>query len=86
MKRRIRVIALMIVVFSLTSAVNADEIGELREMIRKQMDRFPDKNLTILCGHTHGEGEARISDNIFVKTGGARYQYPEVQKIITIST
>jgi len=40
MQQRILVAALMFVVFSQTSAVNADEIGELREMIQKQAEQL----------------------------------------------
>ncbi len=52
------------------------------EMIRNVMQDYSEKSLTVLCGHTHGAGESRIGDNIFVKTGGARYGYPKVQEII----
>ena len=40
MQQRIRVVALMIVVFSQTSAVNADETGELRELIQNQHEQL----------------------------------------------
>lgn len=56
------------------------------EMMRRVMAEFPTKMLTVLCGHTHGDGHVWISDNIFVKTGGARYNHPRVQEIITIDS
>jgi predicted phosphohydrolase len=37
--------------------------------------------LTVLCGHSHGENELDISDNIHVSTGGAIYYEPEINKI-----
>ncbi|MBN1482531.1 phosphoesterase [candidate division KSB1 bacterium] len=54
------------------------------EMIRSVMSQHPDKMLTVLCGHTHGEGQVWITDNIFVKTGGAQYRFPRVQEILKI--
>lgn len=48
------------------------------------MKKFPDKTLTVLCGHTHGKGQAHISENILVKTGGATYRKPEIQEIIEL--
>ncbi|MDQ8182201.1 metallophosphoesterase [Pelagicoccus sp. SDUM812005] len=46
------------------------------------METNPDKTLTVLCGHTHGQGKANILDNLNVQTGGAAYGYPKLQKII----
>jgi predicted MPP superfamily phosphohydrolase len=40
-----------------------------------------EKKLTVLCGHTHGSGEAHIRDNILVLTGKARYGHPEIQQV-----
>lgn len=54
------------------------------QVIQQIMAEQPDKMLTILSGHTHDASETWISDNIFVKTGGAIYRHPKVQEIITI--
>ena len=54
------------------------------EMLRAIMAQHPNTMMTLLCGHTHGQGEVWISDNIFVKTGGARYHYPKVQEVIVV--
>jgi len=43
------------------------------------MHKHPDKNLTILCGHTHSGGMCQILPNLFVKTGGANYGQPAIQ-------
>ena len=40
--------------------------------------------MTVLCGHTHGRGEARILENLLVLTGGATYGKPEVQRILEV--
>ncbi len=36
----------------------------------------PDREVTVLCGHTHGSGEARILKNLVAITGEARYGAP----------
>src|SRR5262249_16013961 len=46
------------------------------------MRAHPQQHATVLCGHTHGRGEARIMDNLLVLTGGATYGKPEVQRIL----
>jgi Icc protein len=47
------------------------------------MRHYPKRELTVLCGHTHGRGEARLGEhqNIHVLTGGAEYGAPEVQRV-----
>jgi len=44
----------------------------------------PDRKMTVLCGHTHGVGEAVILPNLRVLTGGARYGQPTVQLVIEV--
>jgi predicted MPP superfamily phosphohydrolase len=44
----------------------------------------PDRNFVVLCGHTHGEGEAQILPNLRVYTGGAEYGIPAMNGIIRI--
>jgi len=46
------------------------------------MRAHPDCRLTVLCGHTHGEGEATILPNLLVKTGGAEYGKPRFNELI----
>jgi len=50
----------------------------------KVMQENPQCHLTVLCGHTHSEGEASILPNLYVKTGGAVYGSPQSQKLIKI--
>ena len=45
------------------------------------MQRHPDLKLTVLCGHTHSNGESHPLPNITVYTGHAEYGVPEIQKI-----
>lgn len=42
----------------------------------------PTRELTVLCGHTHGAGEVQVLPNLFVRTGGARYGKPALQGVI----
>lgn len=51
------------------------------EMLLEVMQQYPDRKLTVLCGHTHGQGQARIRDNLQVLTGGAHYHAPQIQKV-----
>ena len=48
------------------------------------MQARPDRDLTVLCGHTHGEGQAEILPNLRVWTGGADYGKPRVERILVI--
>ena len=50
----------------------------------KVMLDYPDKQLTVLCGHTHGQIEAQILDNLRVMTGGAEYGRPEIQRVFEL--
>jgi 3',5'-cyclic AMP phosphodiesterase CpdA len=47
------------------------------------MQSHPECRLTVLCGHTHGQGEVSILPNLHVKTGGAEYGQPK--EIIAIT-
>ena len=44
------------------------------------MRQWPTKQLTVLCGHTHGAGEASPLPNVSIYTGGAVYGDPQVQE------
>jgi predicted MPP superfamily phosphohydrolase len=46
--------------------------------ILEVMRLHPDKRLTVLCGHTHGHGEAQPRRNVQVITGGAKYGEPAI--------
>jgi hypothetical protein len=44
----------------------------------------PDRRMTVLCGHTHGAGEAQVLPNLKVLTGGAVYGSPTAQRVIEV--
>ncbi len=52
------------------------------DVLYSEMKKRPQKHLTVLCGHTHGQGEARILENLQVFTGGATYGQPKIQRIL----
>ena len=49
------------------------------EMLLEEIDARSDRELLVLCGHTHGAGVYRPRSNVEVRTGGAEYGAPEVQ-------
>lgn len=53
------------------------------EVLYEVMSKHTEKEMLVLCGHTHGVGEVQILPNLLVKTGGAIYGRPELQDIIT---
>ena len=58
--------------------------GAAGETLRDVMAEHPGQELTVLCGHTHGSGEAKILPNLTVKTGGAEYYKPSLQPPVTV--
>ncbi|MHB1038575.1 MAG: metallophosphoesterase family protein [Pirellulales bacterium] len=48
------------------------------------MTAHPDRQLTVLCGHTHSPGEARPLPNLRVLTGGAQYGRPVIQQVFEL--
>ncbi|MFH1303965.1 MAG: metallophosphoesterase [Planctomycetota bacterium] len=55
------------------------------DALRSIMLLYPEKKLTVLCGHTHSSGEANVADNITVLTGKAEYGKPEIQRILEVT-
>ncbi len=51
------------------------------DAILAAMRQWPQRQLTVLCGHTHGSGEARPMENVLILTGGAEYGHPTVQRL-----
>jgi hypothetical protein len=54
------------------------------EVLRAQALAHPDRKITVVCGHTHGAGEAQIEANLRVLTGGAEYRRPVLQRVIAV--
>jgi len=50
----------------------------------RHMEANQDKELLVLCGHTHGEGEAQILPNLRVLTAKAKYGHPKLQGVIEV--
>jgi 3',5'-cyclic-AMP phosphodiesterase len=51
------------------------------DVILEVMAAHPDRQLLVLCGHTHGGGRCQIRDNVEVLTGAAVYREPQVQQV-----
>jgi 3',5'-cyclic-AMP phosphodiesterase len=52
------------------------------QVILETMAARPDKRLTVLCGHTHGQGEVEPLPNLRVITGGAEYGHPAIARML----
>jgi len=48
------------------------------------MSAHPNHTMTVLCGHTHSSGVARILPNLVVHTGGAQYGKPAIQQVLEL--
>jgi len=48
------------------------------------MSAYPDHTMTVLCGHTHSSGFARILPNLVVHTGAAQYGQPTIQQVLEL--
>jgi 3',5'-cyclic-AMP phosphodiesterase len=48
------------------------------------MPRFPDRRLTVLCGHTHGSGFTQPLANLRIHTGGAEYGQPVLHQVLEV--
>lgn len=55
------------------------------EVLREQALARPERALTVICGHTHGSGEAQIEANLRVLTGGAVYRRPQLQRVLELA-
>ena len=54
------------------------------EVLRELAAAHPRREITALCGHTHGAGEAQILANLRVLTGGAEYRRPALQRVLDV--
>ncbi len=54
------------------------------DVLREVMEARPDKDLTVLCGHTHGEGYVEVLPNLRVRTGGSVYGKPMLQPDVVV--
>jgi Icc protein len=54
------------------------------EVLVEIMATHPDRELTVLCGHTHGAATYQPLANLLVLTGGAEYGSPVVQRVFEV--
>jgi len=54
------------------------------DVLAEAMLAHPDRQMTVLCGHTHGAGEAQVLPNLHVLTGGAEYGRPKLQRRLAV--
>lgn len=54
------------------------------EALKEVVEGRPDKQVLVLCGHTHGAGRTQPLPNLEVRTGGAEYGRPAIQEILLI--
>lgn len=55
------------------------------DVLLGMMQEHSECKLTVLCGHTHGQGEAEVLPNLHVRTGGAEYGEPKLQEVIEVA-
>lgn len=53
----------------------------LGDFLRKTAAEHPDREILVLCGHTHAAAEVQMGENLRVLTGGAEYSHPAVQRM-----
>lgn len=53
--------------------------GQVGKALREAARKHAASSMTVLCGHTHHAGMARIADNLVVHTGAAQYGTPAIQ-------
>jgi len=52
----------------------------LGDVLLSEAARRPDRQVTVLCGHTHSGGECHPLPNLRVLTGAAEYSHPGIQQ------
>jgi len=52
------------------------------KVLKEAMEHSPNREMTVFCGHTHGNGVTDILPNLRVITGGAIYGKPGIQKTL----
>ena len=55
------------------------------EVLQAAMSDRTDRTMTVLCGHTHGQGEVDILPNLRVLTGKAVYGHPGIQRVLNVT-
>jgi len=55
------------------------------DVLEAAMTARPDREMTVLSGHTHTAHERHILPNLTVRTGAARYGRPVLQDVVTVT-
>ncbi|TWT81758.1 Calcineurin-like phosphoesterase [Planctomycetes bacterium CA13] len=58
--------------------------GSIGQMLMDACLARPECNWTVLCGHTHHDGVAKLAENLTVYTGAAQYGHPAIEAIIEV--
>jgi hypothetical protein len=58
--------------------------GALGDALLEVAEANPACEITVLCGHTHSRGVARLRPNLDVRTGGAVYGAPVIEEVIEL--
>ena len=56
------------------------------DVILSIMPKYPDRQLVVLCGHTHSEGQAQPLPNVWIYTGGAIYGHPAIVRTFELAS
>jgi len=54
------------------------------DVLLEAMTATSGHRMTVLCGHTHGGGEAQVLPSLRVLTGGAKYGQPVIQQVLEV--
>ena len=60
--------------------------GAIGKAIQAFAGKHAQVKLTVICGHTHHDGVARMSDNLIVYTGAATGGLPEIEAEVTVDS
>jgi len=55
------------------------------DVLLRVMEVYPQCNLLVVCGHTHGGGEFCPLANLRVLTGDAEYRLPRIQQVFEVT-
>lgn len=54
------------------------------DVLVQAADQFPDREITVLCGHVHSASDVSIRPNLRAVTGAAEYRRPIVQRALSV--
>lgn len=53
-------------------------------VLERAAEDYPDRQITVLCGHTHSPGEYQHRPNLLVLTGESEYRAPKISKVFEL--